>query len=373
MHIGIICSNYHPIAKETANGTAIFAYSLIEALARHAREDSAFSATVFASADSAVSLPVESIGDGSLRDDAALAQSGRHFLYEQALIGTAFSRQDAFDLYHVHMGDGDIAVPFAPFVRKPILITLHFIRPTEYMRRFFSLYREQKNVWFVAASDAQRQHLPDLQYAATIHHGIDPEAFAFSQDGGDELMWAGRAIPEKGPDHVVAVATKAGRGAKLFGILRTEHEEWLREVLDGAPGHVRFTSGLSRHELIEHFQTSKAFMLPVSYEESFGLVFIEAMSCGTPVIAYAQGAVSEVVEDGVTGFIVNRSDDDIRGEWIIKKTGIDGLHEAVERIYAMSPEEYRAMRLACRQRVLERFTIDRMTQQYLDVYARLTG
>ena len=107
------------------------------------------------------------------------------------------------------------------------------------------------------------------------------------------------------------------------------------------------------------------------HEESFGLTLIEAMSCGTPVVAYAKGAIPEVIKDGITGFIINESEADIRGDWIIKKTGIEGLKEAIEKIYALPEKEYLAMRKACREHIEKNFTLEKMTQSYIEVYKKL--
>lgn len=370
MNIAIVCSNFLDMKKETASGTGIFNFSFISELANRTNES--LSVTAFASGASQLPIKTESIDHAPSSADADLAASGKFVLYEQALIAKAFTMQEQFDLYHINIGDGDIALPFTPFVDKPVIITLHHILPTDYMRKFFSFYKTARNVRFVSASNAQRKLLPDLNYAATIYHGVDPALFSFDADGGESLMWAGRVIPEKGADIVVDIAQQIGCAAKLFGIPRKQHQQWFKtdvlEKINKSGGTITFEAGLDRYQLVNHYQSSKAFVLPIAYEESFGLVLIEAMSCGTPVIAFARGSIPEIIEDGKTGFIVNAADDDIRGDWIVKKTGRAGLREAVERIYAMMPTEYAAMRAACRDRVMHHFTIDRMTEEYLRVY-----
>lgn len=372
MNIAIVCSNYFNIKKDTANGTAIFNYSFISELAKRV-EPGSLSVTAFASGASALPVPTLSIDHEPSSANEHLIGSGKNVLYEQTLLSKAFSMQDQFDLYHIHIGDGDIALPFAPFVRKPIVITIHHMFYADFMHKYFSFYRNLQHVHFVSASNAQRKILPDLHYASTIYHGLDPSEFAFNETGGDALMWAGRMVPTKGPDVVLNIAKKVMCKAKLFGISRKGHEVWLREhILNQLVSeNVSLEFGRSREQLIEHYQTSKAFLMPVSYEESFGLVLIESMSCGTPVIAYAQGSIPEIVEDGKTGFIVNLSDSDIRGDWIIKKTGEEGMREAVERIYSMSPDTYAEMRRACRDRVKFHFTIERMTDEYLQLYKQI--
>jgi len=377
MRIAIVCSNYFNVKKETANGTAIFDYSFITELVKHKDREN-LTITAFASGNSKLPVKTISIDDNPSSADESLIASGKNVLYEQALLSKAFSMQDQFDLYHINIGDGDIALPFSPFVKKPILITIHHILDTDYMRKYFSIFRKTSNVFFISASNAQRKLLPDLNYLATIYHGVNPEIFSFNKKGGENIMWAGRAIPEKGIDIVVEIAKKAKHEVKLFGIPRKEHQAWLQKtVLDkinesDSSATISFETGHDRFQLVKHFQTSKAFLFPVSCEESFGLVLIEAMSCGTPVIAYARGSIPEIIKDGETGFIVNHSDSDIRGNWNIQKTGVEGLYEAVERIYSMSTDEYSKMRKACRNNVMQHFTSERMVREYLIAYKKIS-
>jgi glycosyltransferase involved in cell wall biosynthesis len=187
-------------------------------------------------------------------------------------------------------------------------------------------------------------------------------------------MWAGRAIPDKGPDIVVEIARELQIETDLSAIIKHEHKAWFEESvikkISNSP-HISLATTRGRYDLIEQYQKSKLFLFPVQYEEPFGLVLAEAMSCGTPVVAYAKGAIPEVIKDGITGFIINESEKDIRGNWIIKKTGIEGLKEAVKKVYSMPEKEYIAMRKACREHVEKNFTIQKMTQNYIDVYKKV--
>lgn len=374
MHVAIVTTNHFDVSKDVANGTAIFDYSLICGLAPYIPER--LRLTAFATGASVLPVPIESVTHDPATADSALIASGKFVVYELALISKAFSMQEDFDLFHVNIGDGDIAMPFVPFVSKPVLITLHYILDADFMRTYFKIFQDQPHVFFVSASNSQRRLLPDLNYLETIYHGVETQEFAFDEEGGQAMMWAGRAVPAKGPDMVVELALQTGRAASLFGIPRPEHALWLQdEVLAKAAtadqsAPITLTQGLSRYELIEHFQKSKLFLFPISYEEAFGLVLIEAMSCGTPIVAFAKGSIPEVIEDGVTGFIVNFSDEDIRGDWVIKKTGIEGLREAIERIYSLPEEQYRAMRQACRARVEQHFAVEKMAENYLKAYAK---
>lgn len=375
MNIAVVCSNNEPIGPGTKKGTEIFVGQFLEGFARYS-DSTRFTFTVFAAGSSVVPYPLQSIERGATGDDPAIAKRGKHIMFELALLSSAFERQDEFDLYHIHIGDGDLVMPFLPFVKKPILVTLHHLYDEDFTRRYFFLFQNRSKISFIAVSEYQRRLLPCVRYAATIHHGIDTDdPLFFPALGGERMMWAGRAISEKGMRTAIDVARHTAREIDLFGIRKPEHHTWLeKEILgdafvQGAETGISFFFDYTREQLAPHFQASKLFLFPVESEEAFGLVLIEALACGTPVVAYARGGIPEIVSDTETGFLVNPSDDDIRGNWTVKKTGIAGLCEAVERIYALRPEEYAAMRRACRERVERHFSIQTMVHSYERAYA----
>src|SRR3989338_2262905 len=210
MNIAIVCSNYLNMRKDTASGTGIFNYSFINELSKRT-DGETLSITAFASGASKLPVPVESIDAEPSSSDEGLVASGKFVLYEQALIAKAFTMQDRFDLYHINIGDGDIALPFAPFVKRPILITLHYTQEAEYIDKYFSLFSNYKNIFFVSISNAQRKFFPDLNYAGTIYHGIETELFKLDQKCGESMMWAGRGVPDKGLETVLEVLKKTKR------------------------------------------------------------------------------------------------------------------------------------------------------------------
>ena len=373
MKIAIICSNFVSITKDVKKGTEIFDYILINNLAK---VDKNLDITTFASGDSNLPIKIESIDYHPAISDKSITQNDKHIIFELALISKAFSMQDNFDLYHINIGDGDIALPFAPFVKKPILITLHYTQEAEYINKYFSLFRRLNNVSFVSISKAQRKFFPDLNYAGTIYHGIETEKFKLDQKGGESMMWAGRGVPDKGLETILEVLKETKRKVKLFPLKRAEHLEWLNkrltELKDLMPSQDIFIEfDKDRFELVNHYQSSKLFLFPIQWEEPVGLVLIESMACGTPVVAFARGSVPEIIKDGKTGFIVNPSDNDIRGDWIVKKTDIDGLCEAIDKIYSMPEKKYQEMRSNCRSLVEESFSASRMVEEYLKVYKNL--
>lgn len=360
--------------EKNKTGSGIFNFILINNLAKFKN----YNITVYASGASSLPFKVESVGLDPSSSDPKIIKNGKHIMFELALISKAFSNQNKFDVFHVNVGDGDLVLPFAAFIKKPILITLHNIIDEEFTRKYFSIFKSNKNIFFVSVSNYQRKILPELNYIDTIYHGIDTEQFSFHPRGGKNIMWAGRFIPGKGPDIAIRLAKKTKNKTKLFGIIKNGFEDWFEQNIKNKIKAKRDNSLISlyvdyeRYRLIKHFQTSKLFLLPNLLEEAFGFVFIESMACGTPVVTFARGSAPEIIKDGQTGFLINPSDNDIRGAWIIKKTGFAGLCEAVEKIYSMPDEEYKLMRQACRKHAVENFSAEKMTKRYLEVYRKIT-
>ena len=368
MNIAYLFSNYVKISPNAKKGTELVGYIILKGLVD--KKINGLKITTFGSGDSTVPTKLESISLLSLKEDKQIEKKSYHF-FEEALIAQAFQNQDNFDLYHVHIGNGEIVLPFASFVRKPILITLHGTLQTDYGEKYFSLFKNLRNIFFISISNNQRRPLPFLNYIKTIYHGINQNQFLFNQQGGERIVWTGRGVPEKGPDVVVKIAQKLNKKAAILAIEKENQREWFNNQVVkkvNLNNNLHFQSNLNRTALIPYYQRSKLFLFPLSWEEPFGMTMVEAMSCGTPVVAYARGSVPEIVRDGETGFIVNSSDNDIRGNWIIKKTGVAGLIEAVNKIYAMPKSKYAAMRYACRRHVEHNFTLKRMVDQYVEVY-----
>lgn len=373
MKLAIITSNTEQIGKNAKKGTEIFSSILINALADYEEKEN-FEITVFASGDSRLPFRTESVNDVASSGDKSIPEAKR-VIFELALLSKAFSMQEEFDLYHVNIGDGDVALPFAPFIKKPVLITLHNTANADYIKKYLFLFKKFKNLHYISVSDAQRKFFPDLNYAATIYHGVDINKFTFDYLGGDLIMWAGRAIPEKGIDIAIAIAKSLKKEANLFA-LKGKHNLWfqeqkkeLREKRRSA--NINILENMDRSIVSKSYQKSKLFLFPILWEEPFGLVTIEAMSCGTPIVVFARGSMPEIIRDGETGYLVNPSDNDIRGNWIIKKTGIDGLKEAVKRIYAMPNAEYKQMRESCRKHVEQNFTNKIMAKNYIKIYKKV--
>lgn len=372
MKIAIVASNIIPINQNVQRGTEYFVYLLTTFLARKKR----FDITLFASKDSNLPVKLESVNYLSSFNDPDIGREN-HKIFELALISKAFRMTQEFDLYHINISSGEFVLPFVFFTKKPVVITLHSPLNKKYAYKYYSLFKEIKNLYFISISNNQRKNLPFLNYFKTIYHGIDKNTFIFNPQSSDYLLWIGRGIPEKGLEDLVKVIYLTKKKAKIYIHRHINYENWLKEKIEKPITNLKKITEIevgfevNKQQIVNLYNNAKLFLFPILWEEPFGLVMIESMACGTPVVAFARGSVPEVIKDGETGFIVNPSDDDVRGNWIIKKTGIEGLCEAVERIYSMPEDQYRQMRRNCQAHVEKYFTVERMVDEYEKVYQEI--
>lgn len=313
------------------------------------------------------------------KDMTASQKSHLHFLtkrdYEVELITRAVSqtRDESWDVVHVY--HITMMHYFEAFIGSPFIYTLHDPLPEKNTLGYL-LFSKFKDHHYVSISNAQRKSSDlDLNYVATIYHGVDLRELVYQDKPSDYLLFMGRLIPEKGLHHAIEVALRLNRRLEIGTQLPTISENKtyyinkIKPYLDNPViGKTGMVEGSNKTLL---YKEARILLFPIEWEEPFGLVMIEAMACGTPVVAYAQGSVPEIIKDGVTGFIVNLSNEDKRGDWVIKKTGIEGLSEAVEKIYAMGESQYKLMRQNCRRLVEEKFTVEKMVENYEKVYQKI--
>lgn len=366
MNIALLASNFARIDKDVTRGPELFVYTYLKAF-----KDDEFTFTAFASGDSNLPVKIESVHKLSSLGDETIGEKN-HKLYENALISKAISLQDQFDLYHVNISCGEAILPFVPFIRKPVLVTLHSPFQINNLDRYFKDFREIANkLSYVSISNNQRLPVLGLNFIKTVYHGIDVNEFPFNEAGGEYVLWVGRGIPEKGIDVGIEAMNKTGKKSHVFVASRSKHLPWLKKVLQSASEQVVIQNDIPRHRLVQEYRGAKLFLLPIQWEEPFGLVIIEALATGTPVVAYARGSIPEIMKDGETGFLVNPSEGDIRGDWIVKKTGVEGLCEAIEKIYSLSDYEYKELRRKCRVHVEQNFRIEKEVEEYKEVYRKL--
>jgi len=269
-------------------------------------------------------------------------------LWDQYLIAEMFreAEKGKYDLLHIHPPDRSLPLAFS-HPKIPTFYTLHDpIYP--WRAEIFSMY-SSSNQYYISISNAQRKPAPNLNYAATIYNGIDIHNFAYSENHDDYLLFTGRIHPEKG----VAEAVQAARmsGDKLFIIgPPVTGEYWDKKIAPYLNDKIKYLGFVPRNQLFKYYQRAKATLVPIQWEEPFGLVLTESMACGTPVIAFSRGSVPEVVKNGKTGFVIEPFDN--KGEVNLKE-----FAEAIGKIDQISRRE-------CRKLVEENFTIEKMVEGY---------
>jgi glycosyltransferase involved in cell wall biosynthesis len=299
--------------------------------------------TLFASGDSVTKAKLEAAWPRAMRlDDTVGDYLAPHILMLEQIARRA--RQ--FDIIHLHVDY--VAYPIFCRAGAPFLTTLHGRLD---LATLPPLYETFDDVPVISISDAQREPLPEANYAATIHHGLPVRLLNRGKGEGGYLAFLGRISPEKAPDAAIRIAGRAGMklkiAAKVDKVDRAYFEERVRPLLDQP--HVEFIGEIAEHQKSEFLGNAAGLLFPIAWREPFGLAMIEAMACGTPVIAMRNGSVPEVVDDGVTGYIVGSEDQAV---------------SAARRLATLDRNRVR--------RVFEtRFTARRMAEDYLAVYRRL--
>lgn len=260
----------------------------------------------------------------------------------------------------------------AAFLNIPMIIIGHF-PVTKLHLELFKHVDLAQNVYYVFPSRYQYTHASWIPERAkrVIPHGIGLTQIAFGNSKRDSLVWVGRIDPTmpKGLDKAINVARELKKPLEIFG--RIEDERFFEQVIKPAMARSMTVRNETNKQRI--FARAKVLLMPIEWEEPFGLVLLEAMATGTPAIAFARGAAPEIIQDGVTGFLVHSSSKDRRGDWTIKQPGLPGLIEAVKRIDAMSDHHYQTMQRACRQRVETHFSLARMVDSYDKLLQTLTA
>ncbi len=293
--------------------------------------------TLFATQDSITSGRLEAICPRPYEEDQSLDPK----VWEGLHIAHLFEKADEFDLIHNHFDF--LPLNWTGVVKTPILTTIHgFSSP-----KILPAYRRyNRRVYYVAISEADR--LAELDYIATIHHGIPVKEYSFNPDPGRYLLFFGRIHPDKGTHEAIEVAKRTGRELIIAGIIQDAgyFEEMVKPHLDS---QIRYIGPVTQEGKSELLGGAYALLHLINFSEPFGLSLIEAMACGTPVVARGLGAIPEIVNSGENGFIV------------------ETIEEAVEAIHRITEID----RSACRKSVERRFGHERMVEDYLRVYQRI--
>lgn len=315
-------------------------WELVTSLLTEALVAEGVDVTLFATKDSHTSARLAGVVPRGYSEDQSLNPK----VWEALHIAHCFERASEFDL--IHNQADFMPLIFSELVDTPLVTTIHgFSSPT--ILPIFQRYNDR--CAYVAISNADRD--PSLAYAATIHHGIRVEEFPFNPDGSEDLLFFGRIHPDKGAGEAIRVAVAAGRRLVMAGIVQ-DPEYHALEVAPFVDGdRVDFRGVIGGTERLAALGSARALLHLIGFDEPFGLSVIEAMACGTPVIAYRRGSMAELIVDGVTGFLV------------------EGFEEAVAAVGRIDEID----RAACRHHVEQNFTVTRMARKYLELYRRLLG
>jgi len=296
--------------------------------------------TLFATQDSVTRARLEAVCPTGYEEDRSLDAK----VMESLHISHCFEQARRFDLIHNHFDF--LPLSYSALVDTPVVTTIHGFSSS----KILPVYQKYDGrVHYVAISNADRH--PTLSYAATIYHGIDLSLFSFEPASGDYLLFLGRIHPDKGAREAIEIAKRTQRPLVVAGIIqdRDYFRSYVEPALDG--DRIRFVGSVGPRERDRLLGGAFCLLHPISFEEPFGLSVVEAMACGTPVVAFRRGSMPEVIEHGVTGFLT---------------TSVDDAVQAVARVSELDRKQ-------CRSHVERRFSVDRMVDDYVRVYRQITG
>jgi len=265
-------------------------------------------------------------------------------VWEILHIAHVFERAGEFDL--IHNQADFVPLAFSRLVETPMVTTIHGLS-SERVLPVFKAYEDR--VHYVAISAADRH--PHLRYAATIHHGIRLDDYPFDPRGSEDLLFFGRIHPDKGTAEAIRAAHRADRNLVMAGIIQDQNyfDDQIAPQIDGQS--VVYRGPLGGEARTKALGSARALLHLTNFDEPFGLSLVEALACGTPVIATKRGSMLELIDHGVTGFLVSSMDEAV---------------DAIGRIGEID-------RAACREAVCSHFTVDRMADHYVGLYQSLLG
>ena len=337
MRIAQVSPLHERVPPSLYGGTERVVHWLTEELVRRGHE-----VTLFASGDSRSSATlVAPVPRAARLDTGVIDPVGAHLLQ----MGMVADQADGFDVIHSHVDY--FAYPFARHLRTPMVHTMHGRLDLSHlgpMHRYFD------DLTLISISDAQRLGLryANVRWAGTVHHGLPLEQYPYSKSSGRYLAFLGRIAPEKRPDLAIAAAKQVGIplkiAAKIDPVDRAYFEREIRGLLDHPL--IEFIGEIGDADKPAFLGNALALLFPIDWPEPFGLVMLEAMACGTPVIARPCGSVPEIVVPGRTGLLAET---------------LAGLVDAIRRVDRID-------RLVCRRHVEARFTVQRMADEYEAIY-----
>lgn len=336
MRIAQIAPLWERVPPFRYGGIELIVSLLTDELVRRGHE-----VTLFASGDSITTASLSSVHAQALRLDENVKEPG---LYEQMMIHELYQHADRFDIIHSHLGCS--ALPYCEFVKTPTVHTTHGIFTPDNEKMFQRFARQP----YISISEAQREPGLNLNYVHTVYNGIDTNAYPFFDAPMQPayLAFVGRMSPEKGPKEAIAIARSSGLPLKMAGKIdavdQVYFEQELAPLIDNY--QIEYLGEVSHEEKVQLLGGATVTLFPITWREPFGLVMIESMATGTPVIGMAMGSVPEVIANGKTGFVC----------------------DSYEQMAQMVPAANKIDRQTCREYVVSRFSVQSMTDEYEKAY-----
>ena len=340
MKIAQIAPLYERVPPLLYGGTERIVSYLTEELVRQGDE-----VTLFASGDSQTGAALVPCSEAALRLDPLIRDPLPYHLMQMDEVGR---RAAEFDVLHFHTDL--VHFPLLRHLRKPTLTTVHGRLDLADLKPFYDFFGQAP---LVSISADQQRPLPRANWVGTVHHGLPADGLPFNPLAtGGYMAFLGRISPEKGPDRAIDIAARLGLPLRIAAkIDKADQSYWdtvIKPLIDKNPA-VEFVGEINEASKPYFLGNALALLFPIDWPEPFGLVMIEAMACGTPVIAFRRGSVPEIIEDGVSGFVVD---------------DMDGAVQAVAQVEMLPRAEVRR----CFER---RFTSERMARDYLAIYHSL--
>jgi glycosyltransferase involved in cell wall biosynthesis len=338
LRIAQVAPLFESVPPHGYGGTERVVSYLTEALVEMGHE-----VTLFASGDSVTNADLVPVVERSLRTDPRRPD---WLMWHTILLDEVFQRAPQFDVMHFHVDF--FHYPLARRCATPSLTTLHGRLD---LPDLLPLHRHFKEHPLVSISDSQRKPMLDLSWLGTVHHGLPPALYALRERSQDYFAFVGRVSPEKRVDRAIEIAIATGTRLRIAAKVDRADEAYFERDIRPLLGHplIEFVGEIDQAAKNDFIGHARALLFPIDWPEPFGLVMIEAMACGTPVLAWRCGSVPEVLDEGVTGFVV------------------DDMQQAI----AAARETARIDRRRCRQMFEARFSARHMAARYLTLYQRL--
>lgn len=340
MRIAQVAPLYESVPPKLYGGTERVVSYLTEELVRQGHE-----VTLFASGDSMTSAQLVPACPEALRLNKTATD---HFAHHLVMLEQVVQRRQDFDIVHFH-----IDYLHYPVSRREQLVNLTTLHGRLDIPDLVPVYKVFRDMPVVSISDAQRKPLPWINWQGTVYHGMPANRLTFRPGTGNYLAFLGRISPEKGLDQAIQIALRLEMPLKIAAKVDRADVEYFESVIKPLLDHplVEFVGEIGYPDKNDFLGDAIALLFPINWSEPFGLVMMESIACGTPVIAYPRGSVPEVIEEGVSGFLAHN---------------VEQAVKAVKRISQID-------RRRCRQRFEERFTATRMCNDYLALYERLVN